>query len=77
MVRDGRGQELRPMKGVMQWLHVLYAKGMMESGVGQLRMSKWRSLEKQRELIREAQRKEKYEREMEKRTQVEAGDVQK
>jgi hypothetical protein len=64
IVREGKGQELRPVKGFMEWAHREYAKGMMESGCSKVRMSKWRSMDKQRELIREEMKREKAERDV-------------
>ena len=44
------------MSPTMDWLHRQYTKLWMESGVSKVRMSKWRSLEKQRALIKEEMR---------------------
>ena len=51
------------MGPTLEWLHRQYTKLWMESGVARCRMSKWRSLDKQREMIkREAREREEKER---------------
>lgn len=40
----------------MWWLHQQYAKLWMESAVGKCRLSQWRSLDKQKDSIREEER---------------------
>ena len=44
------------MSPTMDWLHRQYTKLWMESGVSKVRMSKWRSLEKQKVMIKEEMR---------------------